>query len=261
MGHLDDTGTNPGLLTPATSLAPGAINPAAPVRPIARPPAVPAASRSIHSQRGHTEESPKKDDSTGAGMLMMMQKLCDCTLLWVVGYTDWLTTLAEQTNMWMMEEHKRAEDTWDAEAKAALKEEIHNEQRLLMKQEREDALEQARQDKSADNRGALAEQVCKEERQHAIKACREDTRRYEATQLKQAEVHAVWNSYRARRRRRHAECCRRHALLNAATNPPPDAAAARCCRRRAPPDAAAAMPHFDATAMLRQLVPPPCSAS
>ncbi|KNE96982.1 hypothetical protein PSTG_09719 [Puccinia striiformis f. sp. tritici PST-78] len=161
-----------GLTTPATSLAPGAINPAAPDRPIAHPPAVPAASRSIPHRRGRTEESPKKDDSTGAGMLMMMQKS------------------AEQTNMWMMEERKRAEDTrvedcWDAEAKAALKGEICNEQQLLMKQERKDALEQAHQDrKAADDRAALAEQVRKGECQDAIEACREDTRRYWATQLK-----------------------------------------------------------------------------
>ncbi|POW00410.1 hypothetical protein PSHT_13043 [Puccinia striiformis] len=174
-----DTGANPGLPTLATLLAPGAINPAAPDRPIARPPTVPAASRSIPCCRGRTEETPKKDDSTGAGMLMMMQKP------------------AEQTNMWMMEERKRAEvtrveDRRDAEAKAALKEEIRNEQRLLMKQEREDALEQAHQDcKAADDRAALAEQVRKEERQDAIKACCEDTCRYEATQLKQAEVQAA----------------------------------------------------------------------
>ncbi|POW11803.1 hypothetical protein PSTT_05043 [Puccinia striiformis] len=140
--------------------------------PIAHPPAVPAASRSIPHRRGRTEESPKKDDSTGAGMLMMMQKS------------------AEQTNMWMMEERKRAEDTrvedcWDAEAKAALKGEICNEQQLLMKQERKDALEQAHQDrKAADDRAALAEQVRKGECQDAIEACREDTRRYWATQLK-----------------------------------------------------------------------------
>ncbi|KAI9604430.1 hypothetical protein KEM48_000353 [Puccinia striiformis f. sp. tritici PST-130] len=146
------------------------LNSTAPVRPSARPPTVPIASRTIPRRRGRTEDSPKKEDSTGSAMLMMMHKS------------------TEQANLWMIEERKRAEanradDRREAEARAAEKEEMCDEQRRLAKQERDDALKQLRQDrKDLQARADLAESIWREERQEALDARRLEAERYEATQ-------------------------------------------------------------------------------
>ncbi|POW11810.1 hypothetical protein PSTT_04986, partial [Puccinia striiformis] len=148
------------LPSPAPPATPAPLSSTAPGRPMSRPPAVPAASRIIPRRRGRTEESPKKEDSTGSAMLMMMHKS------------------TEQANLWMIEERQRAEqnradDRCEAEAKAAEKAQFREEQRRLAKEEREDALELHRQDrKEAQTRAALAEAVRKEERQDALEARR-----------------------------------------------------------------------------------------
>ncbi|POW23515.1 hypothetical protein PSHT_00179 [Puccinia striiformis] len=148
------------LPSPAPPATPAPLSSTAPGRPMSRPPAVPAASRIIPRRRGRTEESPKKEDSTGSAMLMMMHKS------------------TEQANLWMIEERQRAEqnradDRREAEAKAAEKAQFREEQRRLAKEEREDALELHRQDrKEAQTRAALAEAVRKEERQDALEARR-----------------------------------------------------------------------------------------
>ncbi|KAI9619337.1 hypothetical protein KEM48_006326 [Puccinia striiformis f. sp. tritici PST-130] len=164
---------------PATPATPAPLNSTAPVRPSARPPTVPIASRTIPRRRGCTEDSPKKEDSTGSAMLMMMHKS------------------TEQANLWMIEERKRAEanranDRREVEARAAEKEEMRDEQRRLAKQERDDALEQLRQDcKDLQARADLAESIRREERQEALDACRLEAERYEATQAKRAAVEAA----------------------------------------------------------------------
>ncbi|KAI9609420.1 hypothetical protein H4Q26_007374 [Puccinia striiformis f. sp. tritici PST-130] len=133
------------LPSPAPPATPAPLSSTAPGRPMSRPPAVPAASRIIPRRRGRTEESPKKEDSTGSAMLMMMHKS------------------TEQANLWMIEERQRAEqnradDRREAEAKAAEKAQFREEQRRLAKEEREDALELHCQDrKEAQTRAALAE--------------------------------------------------------------------------------------------------------
>ncbi|KAI7954588.1 hypothetical protein MJO28_004988 [Puccinia striiformis f. sp. tritici] len=148
------------LPSPAPPATPAPLSSTAPGRPMSRPPAVPAASRIIPRRRGRTEESPKKEDSTGSAMLMMMHKS------------------TEQANLWMIEERQRAEqnradDRREAEAKAAEKAQFREEQRRLAKEEREDALELHCQDrKEAQTRAALAEAVRKEERQDALEARR-----------------------------------------------------------------------------------------
>ncbi|POV98622.1 hypothetical protein PSHT_13925, partial [Puccinia striiformis] len=170
-----DTHTPVGPI-PVTPATPAPLNSTAPVRPSARPPTVPVASRTIPRRRGRTEDSPKKEDSTGSAMLMMMHKS------------------TEQANLWMIEEHKRAEanradDRREAEARAAEKEEMRDEQRRLAKQERDDALEQLRQDrKDLQARADLAESIRREERQEALDARRLEAERYEATQAKRAAV-------------------------------------------------------------------------
>ncbi|KAI9617977.1 hypothetical protein KEM48_006915 [Puccinia striiformis f. sp. tritici PST-130] len=170
-----DTHTPVGPI-PATPATPAPLNSTAPVRPSARPPTVPVASRTIPRRRGRTEDSPKKEDSTGSAMLMMMHKS------------------TEQANLWMIEERKRAEanradDRREAEARAAEKEEMRDEQRRLAKQERDDALEQLRQDrKDLQARADLAESIRREERQEALDARRLEAERYEATQAKRAAV-------------------------------------------------------------------------
>jgi hypothetical protein len=65
----------------------------------------------VPQRRGKTEEAPKKDNPTGAGMLIFMHKS------------------QEQTTRWMMEEQKqaekiRAEDRQLAEERADQKEKI-----------------------------------------------------------------------------------------------------------------------------------------
>ncbi|POV95265.1 hypothetical protein PSTT_16338 [Puccinia striiformis] len=174
-----EVGQTEGLPSPAPPATPAPLSSTAPGRPTSRPPAVPAASRIIPRRRGRTEESPKKEDSTGSAMLMMMHKS------------------TEQANLWMIEERQRAEqnradDRREAEAKATEKAQFREEQRRLAKEEREDALELHRQDrKEAQTRAALAEAVRKEERQDALEARRLEAVRYEANQLKRANIEAA----------------------------------------------------------------------
>ncbi|POW06195.1 hypothetical protein PSTT_09088 [Puccinia striiformis] len=168
-----------GLPGPATPATPAPMSSTAPGRPMTRPPSVPAASRAIPRRRGRIDKSPKKEHSTGSAMLMMMHKS------------------TEQSNLWMIEERKRAEqnraeDRREAEAKATEKEQLREEQLRIAKEDRENALEQLRLGrKDAQARADLAELVRKEEREDALNACRLEADRYEASQLKRATLEAA----------------------------------------------------------------------
>ena len=132
----------------------------------------PAEGGSLPRHRGKTEEAPKKEDSTGQGLLMFMHKS------------------QEQSTKWMMEERTRAdniraEDQRAAEARADLKEKIRQDQLNQAKLDREAAQAEAWLVREAEAR--------REELREEARACdcTEDNCRYEASQERMATAQAA----------------------------------------------------------------------